>query len=150
LGGSRELRLELPGGTAVAEASLDSEGKLRATIDGRQATAQIVPVSVADGLDYVIFTEGWLRRLRAVDRRDVSAEQSAPGGSLRAPMPGKIIDIKVKDGEEVRRGQPVIVLEAMKMEHTLSAPDDGTIKRVRFAIGDQVEEGVDLCEFESK
>ena len=119
------------------------------TLGERQFGARVVPTPVADGIDYVVFAEGAMARLRLIDPREVTAEQSAPGGSLRAPMPGKIIDVRVKDGETVSRGQPVIVLEAMKMEHTLTAPDDGTVKRVKYAIGDQVEEGVELCEFEA-
>ena len=125
------------------------DGDLRVALAGQQLTARVVPVPVADGIDYVVLAGGAVRRLRLVDPREVSADETIAGGSLRAPMPGKIIDIRVKDGETVRRGQPVIVLEAMKMEHTLTAPDDGTVKRVKFAVGDQVEEGVELCDFEA-
>ena len=147
--GAQHVRLELPGGATDAQATRLDDGDLRVVIAGQQLTARVVPVPVADGTDYAVVAGGAVRRLRLVDPREVGTEQAAPGGSLRAPMPGKIIDIRVKDGETVRRGQPVVVLEAMKMEHTLTAPDDGTVKRVKFAVGDQVEEGVELCDFEA-
>jgi 3-methylcrotonyl-CoA carboxylase alpha subunit len=67
---------------------------------------------------------------------------------LRAPMPGRITAVPVKDGQKVSRGTPLMVLEAMKMEHTLRAPCDGTVQAVRFAVGDQVAEGVELVEWE--
>ena len=67
---------------------------------------------------------------------------------MRAPLPGKIIDLRVKAGDKVSKGQPLLVLEAMKMEHTLTAPADGTVKSVRYAVGEQVAEGAELVEFE--
>ncbi len=67
---------------------------------------------------------------------------------IRAPMPGRVIAVHVKDGQKVERGSAIIVLEAMKMEHTLRAPADGVVKMVRFAVGDQVTEGTDLIEWE--
>jgi len=63
---------------------------------------------------------------------------TASDGSLRAPMPGKIVATPAKAGDVVVKGQPVIVLEAMKMEHALVAPFDGVVGEVAFAVGDQV------------
>jgi 3-methylcrotonyl-CoA carboxylase alpha subunit len=60
--------------------------------------------------------------------------------SLRAPMPGKIIQILVKENDTVSASQPLVVLEAMKMEHTLRAPHNGKIKTINFQVGDQVKE----------
>ena len=57
-------------------------------------------------------------------------------------MPGKVIALLAKPGAAVEKGAPLLVLEAMKMEHTISAPHAGTVKSFRFAAGDQVEEGV--------
>ena len=73
---------------------------------------------------------------------------AAGEGAVRSPLPGKIIDLRVKVGDTVSRGQPLLVLEAMKMEHTLAAPADGTVKSVRYAVGEQVPEGAELVEFE--
>ncbi len=63
---------------------------------------------------------------------------TASDGSLRAPMPGKIVATPAKAGDVVAKGQPVIVLEAMKMEHALNAPFDGVVGELAFAVGDQV------------
>ena len=65
-------------------------------------------------------------------------------GGLTAPMPGRIVSVLVEPGESVREGQAVLVLEAMKMEHTLVAPADGTVEEVRFAPGDLVDEATEL------
>jgi 3-methylcrotonyl-CoA carboxylase alpha subunit len=59
-------------------------------------------------------------------------------------MPGRVVQLLVAAGEAVRQGQPLIVVEAMKMEHTIAAPRDGTVEAVRYAVGDLVEEGAEL------
>jgi 3-methylcrotonyl-CoA carboxylase alpha subunit len=63
---------------------------------------------------------------------------SASDGALRAPMPGKIVAASAKVGDAVVKGQPIVVLEAMKMEHALVAPFDGTVSEIGVAVGDQV------------
>jgi len=75
--------------------------------------------------------------------RFVAASAAAGGGStsdgaLRAPMPGKIVAAPVKAGDAVVKGQPIVVLEAMKMEHALTAPFDGVVGEIGVAVGDQV------------
>ncbi|MDP1913357.1 acetyl/propionyl/methylcrotonyl-CoA carboxylase subunit alpha [Brevundimonas sp.] len=67
-----------------------------------------------------------------------SISSAASDGSLRAPMPGKIVATPAKPGDPVTKGQPVVVLEAMKMEHALVAPFDGVVGEVSVAVGDQV------------
>jgi len=63
---------------------------------------------------------------------------------LTAPMPGRVVQLLVAAGERVRQGQPLIVVEAMKMEHTIAAPRDGSVAAVHYALGDLVEEGAEL------
>lgn len=70
--------------------------------------------------------------------------QGEHAGGLTAPMPGKIISISVKAGDTVEKGQPLLVMEAMKMEHTISAPADGKVDEVFYGVGDQVTEGAEL------
>lgn len=65
-------------------------------------------------------------------------------GGLTAPMPGKIISISVKAGDKVKSGDALLVMEAMKMEHTIHAPADGTVEELFFGVGDQVSDGVEL------
>jgi propionyl-CoA carboxylase alpha chain len=60
-------------------------------------------------------------------------------GSLQSPMPGKILDVLTSEGAEVEQGQALIIMEAMKMEHTLRAPTAGTVTSVLVGVGDQVE-----------
>ena len=69
------------------------------------------------------------------------------GGSLAAPMPGKVVALLAKPGVKVTKGTPLLVMEAMKMEHTITAPGDGTVEAFHFAAGDQVAEGAALLAF---
>jgi propionyl-CoA carboxylase alpha chain len=78
--------------------------------------------------------------LSPVLRLPAPAAVSEPG-SLVAPMPGNVVRIGADRGERVRGGQPIVVLEAMKMEHQVVAPADGLVAEVRVAIGDQVQAG---------
>ncbi|WP_349770586.1 acetyl/propionyl/methylcrotonyl-CoA carboxylase subunit alpha [Ottowia sp.] len=87
------------------------------------------------------------RGATAITELDVlshSAEGAGEGGRLTAPMPGKVVSIAVKAGDKVTKGQPLAVMEAMKMEHTIAAPQDGVVQEVLYAPGDQVAEGVEL------
>jgi 3-methylcrotonyl-CoA carboxylase alpha subunit len=68
-------------------------------------------------------------------------------GKLTAPMPGKVIAILVAPGSSVEKGDALLVMEAMKMEHTIHAPAAGTVDDILFAIGDQVQEGAQLLAF---
>jgi acetyl/propionyl-CoA carboxylase alpha subunit len=70
------------------------------------------------------------------------------GGDLRAPMPGRVRRVAHAAGETVARGQVVLVLEAMKMEHAIRAPRDGVLRSVRVREGDLVDAGVELAEID--
>lgn len=74
-----------------------------------------------------------------------AAAGPASDGSLRAPMPGKIVAAPAVAGETVAKGAPIVVLEAMKMEHALVAPFDGVVQSVSVVVGDQVGDGVVLA-----
>ncbi|WP_290369918.1 acetyl-CoA carboxylase biotin carboxyl carrier protein subunit, partial [Burkholderia vietnamiensis] len=66
------------------------------------------------------------------------------GGRLTAPMPGKVIAVLVEPGQKVEAGTPLIVMEAMKMEHTIGAPGPGVVAEVLYGVGDQVADGAQL------
>jgi 3-methylcrotonyl-CoA carboxylase alpha subunit len=145
------LGLELPGGALEARVQRGEEGRLAIRLGGDTFTATVVRRPTADGVDYAVFADGASRTLRLVDPLDVTQYEAVSSGdaAVKAPLPGKIIDLRVKAGDTVSKGQPLLVLEAMKMEHTLAAPADGTIKAVRYAVGEQVVEGAELVEFEA-
>ncbi len=98
----------------------------------------------AEGEQYSIFSSTGSAQLVRPDPLARAAEQGGDEGGLAAPMPGKLIAFLVAAGEDVRRGQPLAVLEAMKMEHTISAPRDGRVQELFFAPGDPVPEGAEL------
>ncbi|HYN37650.1 MAG TPA: biotin/lipoyl-containing protein, partial [Rhodospirillales bacterium] len=75
-------------------------------------------------------------------------EGGGADGGLTAPMPGKIIALLAVPGTAVGKGAPLLILEAMKMEHTIAAPVAGTLKAFRYGVGDQVAEGAELVELE--
>jgi 3-methylcrotonyl-CoA carboxylase alpha subunit len=93
--------------------------------------------------------DGAVHRLTLDDPMARAADLAADSGQLRAPMPGKILKVHVKAGQVVARGQALLVLEAMKMEHTVAAPADGTVSKLRVAEGEQVSEGAELIVFEA-
>jgi 3-methylcrotonyl-CoA carboxylase alpha subunit len=79
-----------------------------------------------------------------IDALAHAGEAAAEGGRLTAPMPGKVVSFSVKAGDVVKKGQALAVMEAMKMEHTIAAPVDGTVAELLYAPGDQVNEGAEL------
>jgi 3-methylcrotonyl-CoA carboxylase alpha subunit len=86
--------------------------------------------------------EAWPFGPPTSDRHAGSATVS--DGALRSPMPGRIVSLSVTRGQSVKQGQPLLALEAMKMEHSLIAPFDGSVAELYAAIGDQVAENVVL------
>jgi 3-methylcrotonyl-CoA carboxylase alpha subunit len=91
-----------------------------------------------------VFTPRGARALIEVDWLAHAGDSGAEGGRLTAPMPGKVVSFAVQAGEAVTKGQPLAVMEAMKMEHTIAAPVDGTVIELLYAPGDQVAEGAEL------
>lgn len=65
-------------------------------------------------------------------------------------MPSKLAQLNVKVGDSVKKGTPLLILEAMKMEHVIRAPFDGVIERISFGVGDMVGEGQTLVKFKEK
>ena len=88
-----------------------------------------------------VFTARGATQITAIDLLAHAGESPSEGGRLTAPMPGKILSFLVKAGDLVQKGQPLAVMEAMKMEHTIAAPADGVVEELMYAPGDQVTEG---------
>ncbi|WP_374522471.1 acetyl-CoA carboxylase biotin carboxylase subunit [Hydrogenophaga sp.] len=91
-----------------------------------------------------VFTARGATQIVEVDVLAHAGETAAEGGRLTAPMPGKVVSFAVKAGDAVKKGQALAVMEAMKMEHTIAAPADGTVAELLYAPGDQVTEGAEL------
>jgi acetyl/propionyl-CoA carboxylase alpha subunit len=77
-----------------------------------------------------------------------AASGAESGGEILSPMPGKIFKVLVSDGEIVKKGQEIIILEAMKMEHALLAAKSGTVKLSKAIVGDLVQVGMKLADIE--
>jgi 3-methylcrotonyl-CoA carboxylase alpha subunit len=99
---------------------------------------------VREGEVFHVFTGGSHYQLTYADPMAHAGEAEAEGGRLTAPMPGKIVAIYVGKGDTVEKGAPLMVMEAMKMEHTISAPGAGVIDELLFDVGDQVTDGTQL------
>jgi 3-methylcrotonyl-CoA carboxylase alpha subunit len=78
-----------------------------------------------------------------------AGESEAEGGRLTAPMPGKVVAVLAEKGKEVKKGDALVIMEAMKMEHTISAPHDGVVEEILYAVGDQVADGAPLLAFKT-
>jgi 3-methylcrotonyl-CoA carboxylase alpha subunit len=96
----------------------------------------------------VLFANGRAFALRGPDYTH-AIEALAGGDDVRAPMPGKVLEVKIAAGQDVKRGDALVVLEAMKMEHTLTAPRDGKISEVSATAGMQATDGAILVRLEA-
>lgn len=111
-----------------------------------QASAPVVVIRLASGA-VAAMARGETFVLQPDDPFAAADAAGTAADRVVTPMPGKIIQIFVKAGDAVKKGQPLAVLEAMKMEHTLSAPGDVEIAGVDVATGDQVADGAVVARF---
>jgi 3-methylcrotonyl-CoA carboxylase alpha subunit len=125
----------------VAQATETPDG-IRVALDDQTVIANVVAV----GDERHVFHSGMAQRFTLIDRLAHADEEQAHAGHLSAPMSGTIVAVHVKLGEAVERGTPLLVLEAMKMEHTIAAPGPGKVSAIHFRTGDQVSEGADLID----
>ena len=96
------------------------------------------------GERFAVFTGRGSALVTEYDPIAHAGDQAGEGGRLTAPMPGKVISFLARPGERVLRGQALAVMEAMKMEHTISSPHDGVVEELLYGVGDQVAEGGEL------
>ena len=125
------------------------EVRVRVRDDDRDGDRLCEGVAVRAGRTLEVASGG--RRYRFTELDSAVPADDGPGrGGVIAPMPGKVIAVMVVAGAHVEKGSPLLVLEAMKMEHTITALGSGTVKSVQFKVGDQVTEGAALVEFEEE
>jgi 3-methylcrotonyl-CoA carboxylase alpha subunit len=131
-------------GNQVPFSITDAAGtQLTVRLADRSITADVV----RDGVDLHTFARGRHRVLTLLDPIAHAAEGEDAASRLTAPMPGKVIAVNVAAGAAVKKGTALLVMEAMKMEHTIVAPADGTIGEILYVVGDQVAEGAELVRF---
>ncbi len=107
------------------------------------ALRRIVSVYRRGDIAHVFSAQG-ATQIVAIDALAHAGDAQAEGGRLTAPMPGKVVSFAVKVGDHVKLGQPLALLDAMKMEHMIAAPADGMVAELLYAPGDQVAEGAEL------
>jgi 3-methylcrotonyl-CoA carboxylase alpha subunit len=134
--------LDLPGGEALVTAEPAGDNRIIANLDGVRIDATVVRESHA----LTIFAFGTSHRLEREQITSVDDEE--PGGLLVSPLPGSVAQVLVETGQKVEKGQPLMIVEAMKMEHTISAPHGGRVAQIYFAPGEQVAEGAQLLAIE--
>ncbi|HEY1630609.1 MAG TPA: acetyl/propionyl/methylcrotonyl-CoA carboxylase subunit alpha [Rhizomicrobium sp.] len=111
-------------------------------------TASARTLRLANG-DIAVMESGATYTVRPYDPFAAAEAAGSASDRIAAPMPGKVAQLLVKKGEAVKKGQPLAVLEAMKMEHTLAAPADAKVAGVEVSLGDQVNEGAIILRFET-
>ena len=136
--------LTVDGRTVEARGERDPRGPMRVELDGTRMDATVVVA----GEKRHVFLNGRVWPLANIDPLHHGADASGTEGGLLAPMPGKVIALVAQPGATVAKGAPLLILEAMKMEHTITAPEDGTVHAFRFEVGDQAGDGDELVEFE--
>ncbi|CAI08762.1 putative acyl-CoA carboxylase alpha chain protein [Aromatoleum aromaticum EbN1] len=138
--------LAVDGHSAEARGRVNAHGGLRVELDGTRMDATVISA----GRMRHVFLHGRSWQLANVDPLHFAGEGGGAEGGLLAPMPGKVIALLADAGAKVAKGAPLLILEAMKMEHTINAPAAGTVKAFRYAVGDQVGDGAELVEFEAE
>ena len=139
--------MEGPDGAHDVREIVCSANRIEARIDGEPARASVYPIGDA----VFIVIDGSTERIeqQSVDVSDFRSI-SNPQGNVAAPMPGAITAVAVAPGDLVKAGQTLMVLEAMKMEHSIVAPGDGKVAAINVAPGDRVNEGAELLALEDQ
>jgi biotin carboxyl carrier protein len=150
--GDREFLVEI-----VDERHISINGKTY-EVDFEAVGGQPVYSLIADGKSHEAYVresdEGWqvllrgrLYPVRVEDEREKRLRAAAGGGvaesgefHLKAPMPGLVVTIPVEEGQQVKKGQVLLILESMKMQNELKSPRDGTVNRIKVKAGESVEQ----------
>lgn len=163
---TRRFDLEAGGDHRAVLLSRHHRGGMTLTVDGEAVdfavqsqdaethelflgTERLRVKTYAQGERVAVFAAQGSAVLTEVDLLAHAGDGATEGGRLTAPMPGKLVAFLAKAGDTVTKGQPLAVMEAMKMEHTIASPRDGTVAELLFAVGDQVGDGAELLKLEA-
>ena len=141
-----QWQITLNGETTLARGKKLDGDRFAVELDDRRLIASVVAVAdkrsiFLQGTTFTLLRDDPLHRVDAGDSH---------GGGLTAPMPGKVVALLAQPRQKVEKGTPLLILEAMKMEHTITAPAAGTVKAFCYGAGEQVTDGAALVEFEGE
>ncbi len=143
-GANSYYKITANGKTVIAQGQLISN-ELNATLDGHQ-----LRVSVADDKgSYSLYTQDSAVSFSQPEPDLGIVDDGADGNALTAPMNGTMVALLVEPGAEVQKGDALLVMEAMKMEHTIRAPADGKVLEFYYQAGHLVDGGTELVDFET-
>ena len=145
-------KFQVDGNPAEADAVRIRGNELHIIRDGKSYTAEVIEffpkekklTLKVNGNEYVVDIKDKLDIL--LQQMGMTKRAAAALGNLAAPMPGKVLRVDVTEGQPLKKGEPVLILEAMKMENTIKSPGNGTVKRVLVKQGDAVEKGTVMVE----
>ncbi len=158
-----KIQVTIDGSVFEVDVQLGAPGQATATIDGqalpivfaRQGSGDPVEWMLVEGRSYEVVADPQLRWVRTargqhrVELHDLAtpgARLASGDGRVKAPIPGTVARVLVQPGQAVSAGQPLLVLEAMKMENEIRAPRSGQVERVNVAVGQGVPLGMLLAE----
>ena len=152
-----DVRVEVPGGALDAATQWNRLGPRTWSVLMGSQRYKVECEQAPDAEGHAVFRINGVRRsVRVLDDRakllekmGMSVKAGMSSGDITAPMPGKVLQVLVKEGDVVEEGQPLVVLEAMKMENVIKATADGTVSAVEAKQGLAVEKGALLVGFES-
>ena len=144
----QQYRIKFADKEVVARGQLNDKALL-AEIDGYQQKLTVVAKGSPSEGHYTAFTNTGAIDFSLVKPDLGEDNEDSSVGDFRAPMNGTIVDILIKAGDSVNLGDPLLIMEAMKMQHTISAPSDGLVSELFFSKGDLVDGGAELLTFTS-
>jgi biotin carboxyl carrier protein len=141
--GADRYRVRVDDAEFEVSATVGPDGRLRIGSESGETTAEVTATGARrfvrlGALEFVLDREASTRRRGA----------AAAGGGLESPMPGVVTRVMVAAGDSVTKGQPLLALEAMKMEHLIRAPRDGRVRAIAAAVGEMVQGGLPLAELD--
>jgi 3-methylcrotonyl-CoA carboxylase alpha subunit len=140
------LTVEIDGESWPAAFEREANGDLAVSLAGKRSTVHVF----TEGDAITVLRRGHAHRLELLQADAAGDDAAASASDIRAPLPGRVVQVLAEPGKAVAKHAPLVIVEAMKMEHVLVAPAAGTIDEVRVAAGDQVAEGAVLVTFAAK